>query len=403
MAEHLLTSNLASLELQIPTQYEFSVVIPTRNEAGNIAPLLSRIEQATKGITTEVIFVDDSTDNTPETITKLQGQFSIQVKLVSRPPERRKNGLGGAVMEGFQVAQAPWVCVMDADLQHPPELLPKIFRHAEKTGSDVVVGSRLSAEGNASSLGLKRTIISRVFAGTTRVTFPQRLKNVTDPLSGFFIIRRAALNTNILKPDGFKILLEILATHPDLVVSEIPMHFGYRLAGESKASIKETVRYFRTLFRLRLAGDQSFLRFLAVGFSGLLVNSLALAVFTEMGAIHYLFSAILATQVSTLWNFSLTEMWVFGKRGAERPFVQRLFGFLVVNNLLLLLRSPIMTFMVSLLGIHYLIANLLSLFAMTVLRYFVADQLIWNKKSGNSRPRQNQNLDSIKTEIGATK
>ena len=402
MAENLLTSNLVSLELQIPVQYELSVVIPTRNEAGNIAPLLSRIEQATKGIATEVVFVDDSTDDTPAVITRLKNQFSLQVKLVSRPPERRKNGLGGAVMEGFQVAQAPWVCVMDADLQHPPELLPKIYKHAERTGSDVVVGSRLSAGGDASSLGFKRTIISRVFAGTTRITFPQRLKNVTDPLSGFFILRKSALNTDILRPDGFKILLEILATHPEMIVSEIPMHFGFRNAGESKASIKETVRYFRTLLRLRLAGNQTFLRFLGVGFSGLLVNSIALAAFTEFAAIHFLYSAILATQVSTLWNFSLTEMWVFGKRETERPFLQRLVGFLLVNNLLLLLRGPIMTLMVTQWGVHYLIANLVSLFAMTVLRYLVADHLIWNK-GGTSRPMQNQNLDNIKTEIGATK
>jgi dolichol-phosphate mannosyltransferase len=402
MIENILIRNSELLNLQVPTQYALSIVIPTRNEAGNVAPLLSRIEQAIKGIYTEVVFVDDSTDNTPEVITKLQNQFSLQVKLVHRPPEKRKDGLGGAVLEGFKVAQAPWVCVMDADLQHPPELLPKIFKHAEKTGSDVVVGSRLSSGGDASSLGFKRTIISRVFALTTRITFPQRLKNVTDPLSGFFIMRKAALNPENLSPDGFKILLEILASHPDLIVSEIPMHFGYRHAGESKASLRETIRFFRTLFRLRLAGNQSFFRFLAVGFSGLLVNSVALAVFTEFAAIHYLYSAILATQVSTLWNFSLTEKWVFGERETERPFLQRLVGFLLINNLLLLLRGPIMTLMVSQWGVHYLIANLVSLFAMTILRYLVADLLIWNK-GGTSRPMQNQNLDNIKTELGATK
>jgi len=402
MIENLLKSNPVSLNVDVRAQYELSVVIPTRNEAGNIAPLLSRIEQATKGIATEVVFVDDSTDNTPETITKLQDQFSLHVKLVHRLPEQRKNGLGGAVMEGFKIAQAPWVCVMDADLQHPPEMLPKILKQAESSGSDVVVGSRLSVGGDASSLGFKRTIISQVFAMTTRIAFPQRLKNVTDPLSGFFILRKAKLNLDILQPDGFKILLEILASHPDLSVSEIPIHFGFRHAGESKASIRETVRYFRTLLRLRLAGNQAFLRFLAVGFSGLLVNSLALAGLTEFAAIHYLYSAILATQVSTLWNFGLTETWVFGKREAERPFLQRLFGFLLINNLLLLLRGPIITFMVGQLGVHYLISNLISLFAMTVLRYLVADQLIWSKV-GNSRRTQNQNLDNINTEIGATK
>jgi dolichol-phosphate mannosyltransferase len=402
MIENLLTSNPISLDMQVQKQYELSVVIPTRNEAGNIAPLLSRIEQATKGTVTEVVFVDDSTDNTPETITKLQDQFSLHVKLVHRPLAQRKNGLGGAVMEGFKVAQAPWVCVMDADLQHPPEMLPKIFKQAENSGSDVVVGSRLSAGGDARSLGFKRTIISQVFAMTTRIAFPQRLKNVTDPLSGFFILRKSKLNLDKLQPDGFKILLEILASHPDLSVSEIPIHFGYRNAGESKASIRETVRYFRTLFRLRFAGNQTFMRFLAVGFSGLLVNSLALALFTEFAAIHYLVSAVIATQVSTLWNFGLTETWVFGKRDSDRPFLQRLISFLVINNALLLLRSPIITLMVGRLGVHYLIANLLSLFAMTVLRYFVADKLIWSK-GVTTRLMPNQNLDNINTEIGVTK
>jgi putative flippase GtrA len=185
-------------------------------------------------------------------------------------------------------------------------------------------------------------------------------------------------------------------------VSEIPIHFGYRNAGESKASIRETVRYFRTLFRLRFAGNQTFMRFLAVGFSGLLVNSLALALFTEFAAIHYLVSAVIATQVSTLWNFGLTETWVFGKRDSDRPFLQRLISFLVINNALLLLRSPIITLMVGRLGVHYLIANLLSLFAMTVLRYFVADKLIWSK-GVTTRLMQNQNLDNINTEIGVTK
>jgi len=103
MIENLLTSNPISLDLQVQKQYELSVVIPTRNEAGNIAPLLSRIEQATKGTLTEVVFVDDSTDNTPETITKLQDQFSLHVKLVHRPLAQRKNGLGGAVWKASKL------------------------------------------------------------------------------------------------------------------------------------------------------------------------------------------------------------------------------------------------------------------------------------------------------------
>src|SRR5215207_7807035 len=156
--------NLTYQNYETQTAQEVSLVIPTRNEAGNIEPLLMRIHQAMKGIATEVVFVDDSTDETPEVIRKLQEWFPLRITLVARPPERRKNGLGGAVVEGFKVAQSPWVCVMDADLQHPPEMIPRLLRHAQKTGSDVVMGSRLAPGGDASSLGFKRMFISHAFA-----------------------------------------------------------------------------------------------------------------------------------------------------------------------------------------------------------------------------------------------
>jgi glycosyltransferase involved in cell wall biosynthesis len=372
-------STSQSQEHKVNAQFALSMIIPTRNEAGNIKPLLDRIGQATRGISTEVVFVDDSTDNTAEIIRSLQEHLSLHISLIIRPPERRKSGLGGAVVEGFKVAQAPWVCVMDADLQHPPEFIPMILNHAQKTGSDVVVGSRLAPGGDASSLGLKRTIISQVFAMTTRVTFPQRLRAITDPLTGFFILRRDAVNPDDLHPDGFKILLEILVSHPSLIVSEIPIRFGYRNAGESKASVQETIRFARGLFRLRLAGNENFIRFLIVGVSGLLVNSLVLAAFTELGAFNLLLSAVLATQASTLWNFGLTEGWVFRKRTVEQPLVYRLVGFLLINNLLLLVRGPMLSLMVTQLGIHYLISNLLSIFALTLIRYAVADRWIWGK------------------------
>src|SRR6266498_974401 len=381
MIENRLLKSLSSMTAEFQSVYDLSMVIPTRNESGNIEALLMRIHQALKGISAEVVFVDDSTDETPEVIRKLQEWFPLPIKLIARPADRRKNGLGGAVVEGFQAAQGTWMGVMDADLQHPPEMIPRLLRHAQKSGADIVIGSRLAPGGDSSSLGFTRNVISHVFALTTRIAFPQRLWNVTDPLTGFFLTKRTSVKPAELKPDGFKILLEILVSHPQLKVSEVPIQFGHRNAGESKASVKETVKFFRGLYRLRMAGNENFLRFLLVGMSGLVVNSLALYAFTELAAIHYVISAAIATQVSTLWNFGLTETWVFGKRETERPFLQRLVSFLLINNLLLILRGPIITLMVGQMGIHYLIANLASLFVMTLLRYLLADKWIWNKDS----------------------
>jgi len=365
---------------QTDRQFDISVIVPTRNEAGNIRPLLSRIEQATRKMKTEVVFVDDSTDNTPDIIKDLHDKFSLQVVLIVRPPEGRGNGLGGAVAEGLRVARAPWACVMDGDLQHPPELILQLLEAAEKAKVDVVIGSRLAPGGDSSSLGSKRNLISRVFAMTTRAAFPMRLKNITDPLSGFFLVRRAAVDFNSLRPHGFKILLEILIRCPDLQIIEIPFQFGYRQSGDSKASVRETIRLFHLLFRLRLATNHSLIQFLAVGASGLVVNNLALAAFTEFAGLHYLLSAVVATQVSTLWNFGLTERWVFGQRPTEHSFLRRLISYMLLNNLMLLLRGPILSFTVERLGVHYLLSNLISLFALTLLRYAVADQWIWGKE-----------------------
>ena len=381
LSEHLAPMRLDSSAYGDQIESAITVIVATRNEMGNIEPLLTRINQATLGLETEVVFVDDSTDDTPQVIRDFQNRFPFPITLIERPPERRGNGLGGAVVEGMRIARAPWICVMDADLQHPPEFIPQILRHAEETGSDIVVGSRLASGGDVSSLGRSRTLVSQLLAMAARVAFPIRLRKITDPLSGFFLVRRAALNLDVLHPDGFKILLEILIRCPALHVSEVPIHFGYRHAGESKASVREVLRFSKLMLRLRLAGTEGFARFLAVGISGLVVNNLALAGFIEFTGLHYLLAAILATQISTLWNFRLTEAWVFKQRKTKHSMLSRLVSFLLINNFLLILRGPLLALMVDQVGMHYLVSNLVSLGAITLLRYFMADRWIWTKTS----------------------
>ena len=143
--------------------------------------------------------MDDSTDETPEVIGKLQEWFPLPIKLIARPGRAAEEWIGGAVVEGFQAAQGTWMGVMDADLQHPPEMIPRLLRQAQRNGADIVMGSRLAPGGDSSSLGFTRNIISHVFAWTTRLAFPQRLGKVTDPLTGFFLTRRAALKVEELE------------------------------------------------------------------------------------------------------------------------------------------------------------------------------------------------------------
>jgi putative flippase GtrA len=161
----------------------------------------------------------------------------------------------------------------------------------------------------------------------------------------------------------------------------MPIQFGYRETGKSKASVREVFRLYRLMLRLRLVGTERFAHFLVVGISGLVVNNLVLAAFIEIMGLHYLVSAVVATQVSTLWNFSLTEAWVFRQRKTEHSFFNRLVSFLLINNFLLILRGPLLALMVNNMGVHYLIANLVSLAAIVLLRYFMADRWIWTEAS----------------------
>ncbi len=365
-----------------------SIILPTRNEAGNIHLLLTRIEGATRGIPTQVVFVDDSTDETPKVIKEIGRLYPMQTTLIVRTPEQRTDGLGGAVVAGLRAAQAPWVCVMDADLQHPPELIPQLLEQARDANADMVIASRRTKDSNARSLGAVRTFISRTLDISARFMFPANLRGITDPLTGFFLARRDAISPEKLKPRGFKILLEILIRFPTLRVTELPFDFGVRHAGKSKASAQEVWRYISMLWNLRFGENAGQLfRFTVVGVTGLVVNSLALAVVTDWLGIYYMISTAFATVASTTWNFALTEWWVFGERRNRAGLVKRFAMFFMMNNIALLLRSPIMYGLTDKLGVNYLISNLVSLGVLMLLRYFLADAWIWGRqKAGVKTP-----------------
>src|SRR5213080_945578 len=355
-----------------------SVIVPTRDEEANVAPLLQLLEDVAPEVPAEIIFVDDSDDGTANAVAEAGARCRRDVGLIHRPRERRADGLGGAVVEGLWAARGTWACVMDGDLQHPPQLIADLLAEAERTGADLVVASRRAPHGDADALSAPRALVSRTFTGLARRLFAGRLDGVSDPMSGFFLVRRAALDLETLRPHGFKVLLEILVRTPGLRVAEVPFHFGERTAGNSKATPREGMRFLRLLWRLRI-GDMvaRFARFGVVGLTGLLVNTLALVALTEGVGFYYLLSAVVASQLSTLWNFFLTDLWVFRGRPKGRTRVARLALFAVMNNLALLLRSPILVLLTSAIGVNYLVSNLLSLALLTVLRYSVADVWIW--------------------------
>ena len=375
MALRSLTSDgteAISLPTPSPAAPLLSIVVPTKNEAGNVAELVARLEAAAPTVAAEIIFVDDSSDATPDFIDRLARRSTREIVLLHQRREHGCSGLGAAVLQGMRAARGPWVCVMDADLQHPPELIGSLLEHAESSDLDLVVASRYCEHGST-GLGRARAFASRCTTDAARLLFPRRLRNVSDPMSGFFLVRRDALDIDALHPRGFKVLLELLISTPALRCGEVSFAFGERHAGRSKATMREGLRFLGMLARLRLA------RFGLVGASGLVVNTVLLAVLTDVVGLYYVVSAVIATQGSTLWNFCFTELWVFGDRDHRSGLGRRMGLFFLMNNVALALRGPLLVLLTSGLGIHYLASNVLSLVGLTLVRFALADRWIWAK------------------------
>ncbi|WP_415075032.1 glycosyltransferase [Microbacterium sp.] len=234
---------------------ELTVVVPTFNESLNVAELIRQLADSTGDLECEIVFVDDSTDDTPDVIRSLADGAVLPVRVIHR--EVGVGGLGGAVVEGFRAAEAHICVVMDGDLQHPPQDVPKLVERFRAGGADVVVASRYTGAGTADGLsGAVRSLVSRASTVVAKVLFPRRLRQCSDPMTGFFLVDTRQIDLHTLHPRGFKILLEILVRQP-LRIAEIPFHFAERHAGESKASFWQGVQFLTQLAALRFRRTKS--------------------------------------------------------------------------------------------------------------------------------------------------
>lgn len=374
------------------------VVVPTRNEADNVRPLVEQVGAVFTDRPLDVVFVDDSEDDTPDRVTAVAAESAVPVHLLHRQPGERDGGLGSAVLSGLRSAAAAgarWAVVMDGDLQHPPEVAPLLVAKGEWTGADVVVASRYVGGGSAQGLdGASRTLVSSSATWLAKAAFPRRLRSCTDPMSGFFAVRLDALDLDGLRPQGFKILLEVLVRSGRLRVAEVPFTFGERQSGESKASWHEGMVFVRRLLGLRLGGRVgSVLRFGAVGATGIAVNSAALWLLVTGLGLSVMVGAVVATQVSTTWNYLLTDRLVFTGEKA-RPWWQRLLGFASINNAVLLLRLPLLAWLVGLLSGHYLTANVITLVAAFAVRFIASDLFLFT-------PRRDMTITARPPTIGS--
>ena len=227
--------------------HKLALVIPTLREAANVQVLLERIARSLQplAIPYELIVVDDDSQDGIEPLVASAAQADVRVRLLIRKGVR---GLAGAVIHGWGSSDADVLGVMDADLQHPPELLPQLWHALE--GNDIVVASRYAPQGSRKSWSRFRHLVSQI---SIWMTFPLQRSSirVLDPMSGFFLVRRNAIRDIKLHTQGFKILLEILVRGDIRSVKEIPFTFGQRFKGRSKATLRVGIEYLRLLAKLR--------------------------------------------------------------------------------------------------------------------------------------------------------
>jgi dolichol-phosphate mannosyltransferase len=305
---------------------EISVVVPTFNERDNVTKLYRKLVATFGAVPWEVVFVDDnSPDHTWEVVRELSRK-DARVRCIRRIGRR---GLSGACIEGILASSAPYAAVMDADLQHDETQLPKMLALLASGEAELVIGSRYIEGGSADSFDKQRAGISALATEIAKRTLGVK---VSDPMSGFFAIRRDRFEKLApeLSTQGFKILLDIIATaRGELVTKEIPFTFGTRLHGESK--LDSTVALdFIGLVLAKLTGDVISLRFILfglVGTSGLVVHLTTLFIALEMFRIPFTEAQLAGALVAMTSNFVLNNFLTYRD--------QRLKGFALIRGLLL--------------------------------------------------------------------
>ncbi len=244
---------------EIPLAFDVSLIIPTLNEEQNLPILFAKLRELLRETNYEIILVDDSDDATATTARRLAFEMTLNVSVIHREGDEREGGLSTAVLAGVAAAYGDYVCIMDADLQHPPELVIDMIATARESDADIVVASSYVEGGSDAGLSSgTRRLISKASKGLVKTVFRRSLKSVSDPLSGFFLARRSLLNETALRPIGFKILLDILVRSNWKLAAEVPLQFERRAAGSSKATLtqgRDLLSHVMRLFWERRTGS----------------------------------------------------------------------------------------------------------------------------------------------------
>jgi len=373
-------------------EIKLSLVIPTFNEAGNVFKIIELLTESLERIIPkqyELILVDDdSPDQTWEIAQSLLAEYPM-LKVIRRVGEK---GLSTAVIRGWQVSQGVILGVIDADLQHPPETLIALWQQIER-GADLAVASRHVEEGGVSDWSFTRRILSRGAQLLGLIILPGVIGRVSDPMSGYFLIRRDCLIGKTLNPVGYKILIEVLGRGSVRWVGEVGYVFQERQEEESKVTWRQYVEYVQHLLTLRFSlwPVRRFLRFGAVGFSGVFVDMSIFYVLRETLQMGLTRSAVLSSEVAIVSNFILNDIWTFGdiskkQKGAKQRF-KRFLKFNLICLAGLILNVLIVNFLFNILGVNEYLAKLIAIASITLWNFWVNLKLSWRVTATQSNEK----------------
>jgi len=355
---------------------DLSIVIPTYNESETIANTLFQIDEVMKStdINYEILVVDDnSKDGTQFTVIELTNRYPV--RLINR---YKNHGLSQSVIEGIKKSNSDIVVVTDADLSHDIKLIPQMYQSIN-SNNDIVIGSRYTKGGGIVDWPTKRRVISWGATFAARVLFP----NITDPVSGFFGIRKNIIDNADLKPRGYKILFEILGKTNWNRVVELPYTFTNRKTGKSKLRTETILDFIRQW--INIAGYKKgrayseinkIKNFAIVGASGIAVNMIILAALKESG-VPLIGASFLAIETSILTNFLLNDYWTFGKTQNTKSFINRLFSFNSIAFGGMIINMAVLA-LLSFTGVYYLIGNFIGILCGFLWNFLMNRKITWN-------------------------
>lgn len=367
--------------------YDITVIIPIFNEAENIENIIRAVSGilSDNDINTEILVVDDdSGDETIDIVRGLQDEIS-GLNFIVREED---HGLSQSVVEGFSNAQADIIQVIDADFSHPPGLIPDFYNSIKEDGFDIVIGSRYMKGGDIKNWPFKRRVISLGATAFGRILFPE----ITDPVSGFFAIKKNVIANAKMKPRGYKILMEVLGKGSWENAREIPFTFKDREEGESKLKLSTMIDYLLQCFDIGIYAFgnhdtaiwrewKNMIRFGLVGASGIVVNTAILYALTECLGIYYMISSVFAIEASIITNFILNDTWTF--EGAKKSHMAKRWKRFVSFQLIAVcgvgINLLVLFALTEFAGIYYLLSNIAGIFIAFIWNFLVNRHVTWKK------------------------